>query len=112
MDTSNVALVNELSDVREYFDKDRLIEVFKPAIEYAKSKNLQLYCGEFGCLPTIERSDRLQYYADMISAFEENDIAWCNWEYKGDFGIYHFDREKKISLSPDTELITILMQTK
>ena len=112
VDTSNVALVNELSDVREYFDKDRLIEVFKPAIEYAKSKNLQLYCGEFGCLPTIERSDRLQYYADMISAFEENDIAWCNWEYKGDFGIYHFDREKKISLSPDTELITILMQTK
>ena len=112
VDTSNVALVNEISDASEYFDKDRLIEVFKPAIEYARSKKLQLYCGEFGCLSTIERSDRLQYYADMISAFGENDIAWCNWEYKGDFGIYHFDREKKISLSPDTELINILFQAK
>ncbi len=112
VDTTNAAIVNELSDAREYFNKERLIEVFKSGLEFAKSKNLQLYCGEFGCLPAVERKDRLQYYSDLISAFEENNIAWCNWEYKGDFGIYHFDLEKKVSLSPDIELIKLLFQTK
>lgn len=111
VDTTNEALVNEIADAREYFNKQKLIEVFESGIEFAKSKNLQLYCGEFGCLPTVERKDRLQYYSDIISAFEDNNIAWCNWEYKGDFGIYNFDMEKKISLSPDLELIKILLRT-
>jgi endoglucanase len=46
----------------------------------------------------------------MISVLEENNIAWCNWEYKGDFGIYYFDMEKKISVKPDFELIQILLK--
>ena len=112
VDTTNTEMVNVLSDARDYFNKQRLIEVFKSGIEFAKSKNLQLYCGEFGCLPTVDRKDRLLYYSDMIAAFEENNIAWCNWEYKGDFGIYYFDIEKKISLSPDLELIEVLFQAK
>jgi endoglucanase len=112
VDTTNKALVEGIADAREYYDKKKLFEVFESGIAFAKSKNLQLYCGEFGCLPTVERKDRLQYYSDIISAFEENDIAWCNWEYKGDFGIYHFDLEKMISMSPDTVLIKILFQTK
>ncbi len=110
IDTTNAALVQQTSDARETFNKQRLIEVFKGGLAFAKAKNLQLYCGEFGCLPTVERRDRLRYYADEIAAFEENDIAWCNWEYKGDFGIYVFDFQKKISLQPDRDLIKILLK--
>jgi endoglucanase len=110
IDTSNAGLLVQTEDARDFFNKERLIEVFKSGIEFAKSKNLQLYCGEFGCLPTVDRKERLQYYADMISALEENGIAWCNWEYKGDFGIYFFDTVKKISLKPDFELIKILLK--
>jgi endoglucanase len=110
VDTTNTALVNQLVDAREQFNKDRLFQVFEMGIDYAKSKNLQLYCGEFGCLPTVDRTDRLAFYSDMISLFEENNIAWCNWEYKGDFGLYFFDMEKLKSLEPDYELINILFQ--
>ena len=112
VDTTNIALVEAITDAREYYNKQKLFEVVESGIAFAKSKNLQLYCGEFGCLPTVERKDRLQYYSDITSVFEKNNIAWCNWEYKGDFGIYYFDLEKKISLSPDEELIKILLQTK
>lgn len=108
IDTTNVGLLNQTSDARDVFNKQRLIEVFKGGLEFAKSKNLQLYCGEFGCLPTVDRNERLLYYSDMISALEENNIAWANWEYKGDFGVCFFDVEKKISLQPDTALIHIL----
>lgn len=110
IDTTNRALLDQTSDALEIFNKQRLIEVFKEGLGYAKSKNLQLYCGEFGCMPTVDRKERLLYYSDMISAFEENGIAWCNWEYKGDFGIYFFDDEQKISLQPDFELIKVLLQ--
>ena len=110
IDTTNAALVAQMADARDVYNKKRLLEVFQSGVEYAKSKNLQLYCGEFGCLPTVERKDRLQYYADMVSVLEENNIAWCDWEYKGDFGIYFFDTEKAISLRPDFDLIHILLK--
>lgn len=110
VDTTNTALVNQLVDARDQWNKDRQLQVFKMGIDYAKSKNLQLYCGEFGCLPTVERSERLNFYSDLISLFEENNIAWCNWEYKGDFGIYFFDTEKVKSLDPDYELINIILK--
>ncbi|MBX3006868.1 MAG: cellulase family glycosylhydrolase [Melioribacteraceae bacterium] len=109
IDTTNLVLLDQTSDAREIFNKQRLIDVFKEGVEFAKSKNLQLYCGEFGCLATVDRKDRLAYYSDLISALEENNVAWCNWEYKGDFGIYFFDAEKKISLQPDFEFIKILL---
>ena len=110
IDTTNQELVDQTADAREIWNKEKLIDVFKSGLEFARSKNLPLYCGEFGCLPTVDRKERLAYYSDMIDALEENSIAWCNWEYKGDFGLYFFDAEKKISLQPDEELIHILLK--
>ena len=109
VDTTNTALVNAIADGRQNWNKQRFVDSFKQGLEYAQSKGLQLYCGEFGCLPTVDRDDRLQYYSDIIATLEENNIAWCNWEYKGDFGIYFFDREKQKSLLPDYEFIDILL---
>ena len=79
-------------------------------MEFARSKNLQLYCGEFGCMPTVDRGQRLKFYADQVAAFEENGVAWCNWEYKGDFGIYFWDPETKTSRAADSALIEILLK--
>jgi endoglucanase len=111
IDPSDIALVNQVVDARERFNKQRLVEVFKSGLEFAKSRNLQLFCGEFGCMPTVERKDRMQFYADQVAAFEENGVAWCNWEYKGDFGIYFYDAEKKASLQPDEEMIKVLLKS-
>jgi endoglucanase len=110
MDTTNAGLVSATSDAKDIFNKARLIQVFKEGIDFAKSKNLQLFCGEFGCLPTVDRKDRLLFYQDMISALEENNIAWANWEYKGDFGLFFFDADKKKSLQTDDELIKTLLK--
>jgi endoglucanase len=110
VDSNNLPLVNQIADARQIYSKQTLYNIYKPAIDFAKLKNLQLYCGEFGCLPSVERKDRLQYYKDIVTTFEENNIAWCNWEYKGDFGIYFFNLENKKSLNPDFELINTLLQ--
>jgi endoglucanase len=103
-------LKNAAADAREHWDKNHLVDVFRSGLDFARSKNLQLYCGEFGCMPTVDRKDRLKFYADQVAAFEENGVAWCNWEYKGDFGVYFWDSAAKTSRAADSQLIDILLK--
>jgi endoglucanase len=102
------AQVQVLKNSKDVWNKQKLAEELLPAVKRAQELGLQLYCGEFGCLPHGDRNERLAYYRDLISVFDESQIAYCNWEYKGDFGIYTFDFEKKVSLAPDVDLIHIL----
>ncbi len=88
----------------------RLQEEFAPAIARAKELGLQLFCGEFGCLPTVPRKARLAYYRDIVGVFEANGIAWSNWEYKGDFGIAEWHGLKSLDGAPDVQLIDALLQ--
>lgn len=108
-DTASEGARNIVQELAEPYNKDRMRAMIKPALEFARSKNLPLYCGEFGCLPTVPREARLAYYRDLVGIFNEEGIAYANWEYKGDFGIYFFDTEKLKSLNPDTALIQILL---
>ena len=48
---------------------------------------LPLYCGEFGCYERTPDPLRLAWFRDILAVFEEHDIAWANWDYKGAFGI-------------------------
>ena len=105
MDSAHVQIMKYSKDV---WNKQKLAEEILPAVKRARELGLQLYCGEFGCLPHVDRNERLAYYRDLISIFDENQIAYCNWEYKGDFGVYTFDFKTKASLAPDVELIRIL----
>jgi endoglucanase len=102
--------VSELAtDAGDVWNKDRIAEGLRPAIERAKELGLQLYCGEFGCLPTVPREDRLAYYRDIVAVFEENGMAWANWEYKGDFGLFEWFMEGPAYGAPDVELIDALL---
>ncbi|HZL44473.1 MAG TPA: cellulase family glycosylhydrolase [Verrucomicrobiae bacterium] len=107
---TNADVLGAIDEAREVFDKDKMLSMLRPAIQRARELHLPLYCGEFGCLPHVDRAERLKYYDDLISTFEENHIAWCNWEYKGDFGIYKFDFKKKLVLDPDADLIKVFMR--
>lgn len=82
-----------------YYDRASMIADIQQPLKYAKEHNLPLYCGEFGCLPTMNLEDMLMWYSDFISVLEENGIAWANWDYKGSFGIVKND------LSPKNNLI-------
>ena len=88
----------------------RFLQEIQPAITKAKEMELQLYCGEFGCLPSVPREARLAYYRDIIGVFESEDIAWAPWEYKGDFGIYEWHGLKSLTGAPDLELLDALFQ--
>jgi endoglucanase len=109
MSATNAGPAGPYEEGGQVWDKQKILELLKPAIAKSRELKLPVMCGEFGCLPHVDRTERLRYYRDIISAFEENGIAWCNWEYKGDFGIFQFDFKTKQSGKPDQGLIDALM---
>jgi endoglucanase len=97
-------LVDEVNKHNGFFTPDTLLKLIQEPIEYAKKNGIQLYCGEFGCLPTVHRSARLQWYKDVRTIFETNNISWSNWDYKGGFAIFN----QQTGL-PDEYLINVLL---
>jgi endoglucanase len=98
-----------IANAKDDWGPARFAQELAPAITRARELGLQLYCGEFGCLPTVPRADRLAYYRDLIAVFEQNGLAWANWEYKGDFGLFEWHREKTLAGAPDVEFIDVLL---
>lgn len=94
-------LIEAIGDKRKY-NRRELLELLKKPLAMARRTRLPLYCGEWGCLPSAPREDRLRWYTDMRLNLEQSGAAWATWDYKGAFGIV--DDEGK----PDLELIRIL----
>ena len=69
------------------YNREILEKPLDKPLRMAKKYNLPLYCGEWGCLPTVAPKARLQWYQDVRHNLEKHNIAWANWDYKGGFGI-------------------------
>lgn len=110
IDTANLrgldsSLVKSLKWDNRVYNIDTLEKMIQEPIRVANAKKLPLYCGEFGCLPTVSNQARMAWYNDMVTMLNRNGIAWTNWDYKGAFGI----KDRKTG-EPIQELIDVLMQ--
>jgi len=97
-------LYDRIKNEQRYYDRDILEMLMAQPIQKASQYDLPLYCGEWGCYPTIDEASRMQWYKDMRFILEKNNISWANWDYKGGFGIVDRDVNK-----PFAELINILV---
>lgn len=102
-ETMDETLLEAVEEHNGKFDRATLELIMLPAIEVAKEANLPLYCGEFGAFPPAPLEVRQAWYRDMISIFDEHDIAWAHWNYNDDFPLVTQDRE------PITDLTSILI---
>ena len=61
----------------------------KKAYDYAKSKNLPIYLGEFGCIiENVPAQARQQWYKDMVSVLDELQIPYSVWDLYGAFSVF------------------------
>ena len=59
------------------------------AINFRKSRNANLFCGEFGVyIPNSPVNDRTFWYSIVKQYLEDNGIPWTSWDYKGGFGLF------------------------
>ena len=110
VDKNNPTLMARLQEEkgRDVYNKQKLQAIVQDAINKSRELNLQLYCNEFGCLPTVSRQMRLNYYNDITDIFRENSMSWASWDYKGDFSIVKWDKTNLKNGEIDHELIKIL----
>ena len=102
------SLIGKIAAENRVFTKESFTEIIQPALKFAKKMGLTLYCNEFGCLPTVNRKDRLAYYNDIITTLQNNNIAYASWDYKGDFGIRDWDKTNYTTGKTDEDLVSIL----
>jgi endoglucanase len=92
----------------EVWNIDKIREQFKDAIEAAKKYDLQLFCGEWGVYEPVDRELAYNWYRDMLTVFDEFDIAWTTWCYDADFGFWDQQRHT----FKDRPLVELLMSGK
>jgi len=69
------------------FDIDKMREQIALPLKRAKEQGHKLFCGEFGCINGSPSEVQKRWYRDIRQVFEENDIAWALWDYRGAFGL-------------------------
>ena len=92
----------------EVWDINKIREQFKDAIEAAKKYDLQLFCGEWGVYEPVDRELAYNWYRDMLTVFDEFNIAWTTWCYDADFGFWDQQRHTY----KDRPLVELLMSGK
>ena len=92
----------------EVWNIDKIREQFKDAIEAAKKYDLQLFCGEWGVYEPVDRELAYNWYRDMLTVFDEYNIAWTTWCYDADFGFWDQQRHSY----KDRPLVELLMSGK
>ena len=92
----------------EVWNIDKIREQFKDAIEAAKKYDLQLFCGEWGVYEPVDRELAYNWYRDMLTVFDEYNIAWTTWCYDADFGFWDQQRHTY----KDRPLVELLMSGK
>ena len=60
------------------------------AITFRNGRHVNIFCGEFGVyIPNSNPSDRIYWYNIVRQYFEDNNIPWTIWDYKGGFGLFN-----------------------
>ncbi len=69
-------------------DRDLLLEMLSPALEFIQNVGRPLYCGEFGAISLAPAASRRRWHADLVQALGQAGIGWAVWSYKEmDFGL-------------------------
>ena len=108
-DAAPAAIKEQLKPFTEVvWNIDKIREQFKDAIEAAKKYDLQLFCGEWGVYEPVDRELAYNWYRDVLTVFDEFNIAWTTWCYDADFGFWDQQRH----CYKDYPLVELLMSGK
>ncbi len=82
------------------YNRDTLEYMMRKPLAMAEKMKLPLYCGEFGVYMDYFPKAKLAWYKDMVSIFEQHNVAYANWNYKSTaFGIVDDDNKPTPKMS-------------
>ncbi len=105
LDTISPEFATRLQDDAKVYNRDSLLVLMQKPLRKARETGLKLYCGEWGCYPSVPRPDLLAWYRDVRYCLESNNIGWTNWDYKGGFGVVDSETGQPIA-----DLVKVLLE--
>jgi endoglucanase len=79
------------------------------AVSFKTSRNVKLFCGEFGVyIPNSPHADRVYWYDVVRKYLEEKAITWTIWDYQGGFGLFEKGSGELFDYDLDTEILKSL----
>jgi hypothetical protein len=69
-------------DCSESMGKEYLRQLLAPALDFAKKRNVRLYCGEYGVIDNAPMDFNLRWHQDLCDILKENKIGRAVWTYK------------------------------
>ena len=89
MDLQNTWVQSSLTNYRNTGTADRLKELIDIAVDFQKTHDVPLFCGEFGVYKLNSNNEnRIYWYSVVRNYLEQKGIAWTMWDYKGGFGLF------------------------
>ena len=87
---------------KENWNRAKMQENFKQAIDWGKKYDVSLYCGEYGVYPLNSKPEhRANWFRDFGQVLAENKIGWSVWGWDEGFGL---DR-KMVGGKPVVDLV-------
>jgi len=79
-----------LSNYRRDAEFRNLNNSLERVIEFARERNVPVFCGEFGVyMVNSKRTDRILWYDFVARSLNKRNISWTSWDYYGGFGIFN-----------------------
>ena len=73
---------------KENWNKAKMQQNFKQAIDWGKKNGVSLYCGEYGVYPLNSKPEhRANWFRDFGQVLAENKIGWSVWGWDEGFGL-------------------------
>jgi aryl-phospho-beta-D-glucosidase BglC (GH1 family) len=91
--------------VRDYgsqrWDKAKLKERLNAALEWGKTNDAPLYCGEFGVFPpNAPAESRRNWFRDFAAVLKESSVGWAVWGWDDGFGFGRRREDGRLVLDP------------
>lgn len=87
----------------------RVKQLIDVAATFKASRNVRIYCGEFGVyIPNSPHADRVYWYDVVRKYLEEKGIAWTIWDYQGGFGLFEKGSSQLFDYDLDVDILKSL----
>lgn len=87
----------------------KIKQLLDVAVNFKTSRNVKLFCGEFGVyIPNSPHADRVYWYDVVHKYLEEKGISWTTWDYQGGFGLFKKGSNELFDYDLDTEILKSL----
>lgn len=97
------------SDYAELGNAAALRALIDKHIEFSKSRNMPVFCGEFGVLDCQADVKSKAIWNRIVAGYlKNNGIAWTYWSYNGDFSIFRKNSGKNFDTDLEPDVVKAL----